>query len=151
MIIYIAADHRGFKMKEALKDFLKELGFSAVDLGAERYEDGDDYPVFAARVAEKISADATGADRGIVICGSGVGVDIAANKFPGVRSALVSFSDQAYVSRNDDDANVLALAADFMDEETAKKIVKTWLATPFSGDERHRRRIQKIKEIESRT
>ncbi len=150
MTVYIASDHRGFKLKEALKNFLRENAYTAADLGNERREEGDDYPDFAARVAEKIAAGTSGADRGIVICGSGVGVDVVANKFKGVRSALVSSPDQAYVSRNDDDANVLALAADFLDEETAKKIAKTWLATPFSGDERHRRRLQKIQEIESR-
>ncbi|MEK7520456.1 MAG: RpiB/LacA/LacB family sugar-phosphate isomerase [Patescibacteria group bacterium] len=150
MLIHIASDHRGFKLKEALKIFLKENAYQFADLGSERYEEGDDYPDFAARVAEKISAGASGPDRGMVICGSGVGVDVVANKFRGVRVALVASPDQAFVSRNDDDTNVLALAADFLDEETAKKIVATWLATPFSGEERHRRRLRKISELENR-
>ncbi len=86
--------------------------------------------------------------RGIVLCGSGVGADVVANKFPRVRCALAGGADQAFDSRNDDDSNMLALGANYLKEENAKKIVMTWLETPFSGEERHRGRIRKIALIE---
>ncbi len=147
MLIYIGADHRGFKLKESIKKFLKDSGYQLVDVGNEAYQEDDDYPDFAVAVGKAIREEPF-TRRGILICGSGVGMDIAANKFKGARSALCCNSDQAYLSRNDDDTNVLCLAADFLDEETAGKIVKTWLATPFSGENKFRQRIQKISELE---
>ncbi|MBI2506873.1 MAG: RpiB/LacA/LacB family sugar-phosphate isomerase [Candidatus Colwellbacteria bacterium] len=147
MIIYIGADHRGFKLKETLKQFLQESGYTVSDLGNTRYEEGDDYPDFAKLVGPKVSADALNS-RGIVICGSGVGVDVVANKFPNVRSALGFSSDQVMEARKDDDVNVLALASDFLEEDEAKKMVSVWLQTPFSGEERHKRRIEKIRQID---
>ncbi len=146
-VIYIGADHRGFKLKETLKQFLGESGYTVDDLGNTEYGEGDDYPDFAKLVAQKVSADALNA-RGIVICGSGVGVDVVANKFPNVRSVLGFSPDQAMASRNDDDTNVLALPADFLEEDQSKKIVSVWLQTPFSGEERHKRRIEKIRQID---
>jgi ribose 5-phosphate isomerase B len=145
MLIYIGADHRGFNLKETIKKSLKDEGYEVVDVGNDHYDEKDDYPDFAKLVAQEISKDSN--SRGILICGSGVGVDIVANKFKGVRSALVSNSDQAYSSRNDDDANVLSLAADFLDEEQIKKILSTWLATPFAGEENFRRRLEKIRQL----
>jgi ribose 5-phosphate isomerase B len=145
MLIYIGADHRGFNLKEAIKKSLKDQGYEVVDVGNDHYDENDDYPDFAVLVAREISKDLN--SRGILICGSGVGVDIVANKFKGVRSALVSNSDQAYSSRNDDDANVLSLAADFLDEEQIKKILSTWLATPFANEENFRRRLEKIRQL----
>ncbi|MBT9171075.1 MAG: Ribose-5-phosphate isomerase B [Actinobacteria bacterium] len=147
MLIYIGADHRGFELKEALKKSLKDQGYEIIDVGNEKYDENDDYPDFAKLVARVIGQDPWNR-RGILICGSGVGVDIAANKFKGVRSALVNNSDQAYLSRHDDDANILSLAAEFTDEETANQILKTWLSTPFSDEERHRRRLEKISQLE---
>lgn len=146
MLIFIGADHRGFRLKEMLKNFLKEGGYEIVDKGDAQYVEDDDYPDFAKEVAKEVDADPE-ARRGILICGSGVGVDVVANKFPRVRSALVSSNDQTFAARHDDDANVLSLAADFTTEEDAKKIVKVFLATPFSGEEKHKRRIQKISEL----
>jgi len=148
MLIYIGADHKGFQLKESLKKFLKDKGYEVVDVGNNHYDENDDYPDFAKLVARAISQDPFNR-RGILICGSGIGMDIVANKFKNVRSALVSNSDQAYLSRNDDDANVLSLAADFLDEEQAQKILTTWLVTPFSNKEHHKRRLEKITEIES--
>ena len=145
--IYVGADHRGFKLKETLKKFSQSKGEKMIDLGNDRYDEKDDYPDFAVKVAGRVSKDPSGT-RGILICGAGVGVDVVANKFKGVRSALVSSEDQAYASRNDDDANVLCLAADFLSETRAKKIVEIWLATPFSGAARHKRRLQKIMRLE---
>lgn len=146
-MIYIGADHRGFKLKEALKIYLKELNFDFEDLGALSLILDDDYPDYAISVAKKVSQD-TEKNHGILICGSGVGVDIAANKFKGIRSALLFSAEQARMSRNDDDTNVLSFAADFVDENTAKEILKIWLETPFSYLERHARRLEKIKSIE---
>lgn len=147
MLLYIGSDHRGFNLKEKLKTFIANKGYSAVDQGNFRLEPDDDYPDFAAVVAREVAADPNNR-RGILICGSGVGVSIAANKFPSVRAALAANPDQAYSSRSDLNANVLCLSADFTDEETAKKILSVWLQTPFSGEERHRRRIKKIEETE---
>jgi len=148
MLIYIGADHRGFQLKETLKKFLKDQGYEVVDVGNDHYDENDDYPDFAKLVARAVSQDTTNR-RGILICGSGVGMDIAANRFKDIRSALVGSPDQAYSSRNDDDTNLLSLAADFSDEKTAEQILKTWLATPFANQERFERRIQKINELDS--
>ncbi len=145
MFIFIGSDHRGFKLKEALKIFLKENGYEAVDVGNDHYDENDDYPDFAKAVAEKVAENPEN-NRGILICRSGVGVDIVANKFKGVRSALASNPEQARLSRNDDDANILSLAADFLSENEMREIISVWLETPFSGDENHKRRLQKIKE-----
>ncbi|MBI5733306.1 RpiB/LacA/LacB family sugar-phosphate isomerase [Candidatus Jorgensenbacteria bacterium] len=147
MLIYIGADHRGFELKEYLKNALKSMGYSVSDVGNDHYDETDDYPDFAKAVAKKISIDYENS-RGILICGSGAGVDIVANKFPNVRSALVMTADQAFDSRNDDDVNILSLGANYVDAEAAKKIVITWLQTPFAEDERFRRRIKKISQIE---
>ena len=147
MIIYIGADHRGFKLKETLKNFLQNAGYTVNDMGNTEYLEGDDYPDFAKLVAQKVSANPADS-RGIVICASGVGVDIVANKFPNIRSALGFSPDQVVEARSDDDVNVLALASDFLEEEEAKKIVSVWLQTPFDGDERDKRRIEKIRQID---
>jgi len=146
MVIYLGADHRGFNLKEGLEQFLKESGYTVVDLGNTRYEEGDDYTDFVKSVAGKVSADPL-SGRGIVACGSGVGADIVANRFKFVRSVLGFSPDQAADSRHDDDTNVLSLAADYLDLDQAKKIVSAWLQTPFSGEERYKRRIQEIDEL----
>ncbi len=148
MIIFIGADHRGFKLKEELKQFISNKGYTVVDKGSDHYDETDDYPDFAGAVAQEVIQDPDNR-RGILICGSGVGIDVVANKFSRIRSALANNSDQAFSSRNDVDANVLCLAADFLDEEEAKKILSVWLQTPFSKEERHKRRLRKIAEIES--
>lgn len=146
-MIYIGADHRGYKLKEVLKSYLKELKFDFEDLGASELIFDDDYPDYAIKVAKKV-AENPKENLGILICGSGVGVDVVANKFKGIRSALVFNAEQARMSRNDDNANVLSLSADFIEENSAKEIVKIWLETPFSWLERYARRLEKVKEIE---
>lgn len=146
-MIYIGSDHRGYNLKETLKNYLKELNYELEDMGAFELNPEDDYPDFALAVAKKVSED-TENNRGILICGSGVGVDIIANKIKRVHSALCFDAKQAQMSRNDDNTNVLSLAADFISEEKAKEIVKVWLETPFSYLERHVRRVEKIKAIE---
>ncbi len=147
MVIYLGADHRGFNLKEQIKADLKNSGYEVLDVGASSYNKDDDYPVFAKLVGEKISLDLE-RGRGILICGSGVGVDIVANKFKGVRAGLAVSPDQIYSARHDDNINVLVLAADFAEESSARNMVKTFLATPFGGDERYKRRLGEITEIE---
>jgi ribose 5-phosphate isomerase B len=147
MVIYLGADHGGFALKEKLKAVLKQDGYDPADLGAATYRDGDDYPDFAIPVAEKVSV-APDEARGILICRSGFGMDIVANKFPGVRAALPLSPDHIYQGRHDDDVNVLCLAADFIDDATAQNIMKVFISTPFAGDERYARRLKKIAEAE---
>jgi ribose 5-phosphate isomerase B len=149
MIIYIGADHRGFRLKEAIKGYIKDLGYSVYDLGNSSYDANDDYPDFAAAVAEKVSTDPVGS-MGIVICGSGVGVDVVANKFREIRSVLAFSPDQASASRAEDNTNVLALPSDFVEPETAKRIVSVWLQTPVSTDDRYKRRLEKIRSLEQK-
>ena len=148
MVIYIGADHRGFKLKESIRDFLKNKGYEVVDMGNARYDESDDYVDFAKEVAKKVGLNPDDS-RGILVCGSGVGMDIAANKFKAVRSALAISSDHVYEGRHDDNVNVLSLAANFTNEEDSKKIVGTFLETPFSPEERYRRRLDKIGQIEN--
>lgn len=148
MLIYIGADHRGFKLKESLKAYLKESGYEVIDVGNQKYDENDDYPDFASAAARKVSLDPQNS-RGVLVCGSGVGVDVVANKYQNVRSALAATPDQAAISRNDDNTNVLSLAADFLTEGEAKKILTVWLQTDFSEEERHRRRLEKIEKYEN--
>lgn len=148
MIIYLGADHRGFKLKEFLEEFLKKRGYEVIDAGNGNLDKNDDYPDFAGLAARAVSQDPL-SRRGILICGSGAGVDIVANKFDGVRSVLAANAEQAKMSRRDDDTNVLSLAAEFINEDEAEKIVKAWLETPFSGEEKYKRRLEKISEIEN--
>lgn len=149
MTIYIGADHRGFNLKERLTQMLRDEAYDVVDVGAASLMPDDDYPDYAGAVAKKVS-DAPLDARGIVLCGSGFGVDIVANKFPGVRAALAMSPDHAYQGRHDDDVNVLALAADFVDETMAMKTVKVFLTTPFGKEEKYARRVAKIGDIEAK-
>lgn len=146
MLIYIGGDHKGFKLKEFLKNFLKNHGYKVIDVGNNKYDENDDYPDFAILAAKEVSQN-TISCRGILICGSGAGVDIVANKFKGIRSVLAINAEQAKKSRSDDDTNILSLAADFINKEEAVKILDIWLKTPFSGEEKHKRRIVKIANI----
>jgi ribose 5-phosphate isomerase B len=146
-MIFIASDHRGFKLKNQLIEFLKLTGREISDLGPFEFDENDDYTDYAAAVAEKVTADPTG--RGIVICGSGVGVAVAANKIRGARAGTIFSPEQAEQAVNDDNLNVLALSADFTPMAEAEKIVMAFLNAKFSDDERYRRRIQKIKDLEN--
>jgi ribose 5-phosphate isomerase B len=119
-----------------------------IDLGPKDYNPDDDYPNFAKLVAEKIQENPE--NMGIVICGNGVGISIAINKFKGVRAALSWEPKHAESTRTDDGANVLALPADYISKEKALEIVQTWLSTNFSGEDRHIRRLVQISEIESK-
>ena len=142
MNIYIGADHRGFELKTKLVPYLIENGHSVVDVGALEYSVTDDYPVFARKVAEAVINDK--GSRGIVLCGSGIGVSIVSNRMSGARAALCTDADSARSARNDDDANILALGADEITEHHTVEVVETFLSTPFSHEERHIRRLKEI-------
>jgi len=144
MQIGLACDHGGFELKEELKAFLKSLGAEPVDLGTFN-EDSVDYPDFGIRVAEKISKGEL--EKGILICGTGIGMSIVANKFRGVRAALVNDLYSARFCREHTDANILVIGGRIVGKDLAKEIVKTWFQTPFAGG-RHKRRLEKIEALE---
>lgn len=146
MKIAVASDHRGFDIKDKILALLQELDFEVVDYGPES-GDNVDYPEFAARVAQAVSEGQV--DRGILICGTGIGMCIVANKFPGVRAASCHDDLTAEMSRLHNDANVLCLSGDLLGERLAHRMVEIWMKTEFEGG-RHARRVQKIAEYESR-
>ncbi len=140
----LASDHAGFELKEEMKKFLIGLGYTVYDFGVEGSEPAD-YPDYAKAVAEKVSSGQY--ERGMLLCGSGVGMAIVANKFPKVRAVQVSDVHTAVMSRKHNDTNVLTLAGRITEKDLAKEIVKAWLETPFEGG-RHERRLKKIEDIE---
>ena len=142
--IIIGSDHAGFLLKESLKPFLEALGLFVLDVGADS-DQAVDYPDFGKKVAGAVSAGLY--PRGIAICGSGIGMSIVANRFPGVRAALCLDAETARLARLHNDANILVLAGRKTDPQTARDIVKTWLETAFEGG-RHQRRLDKITELE---
>jgi ribose 5-phosphate isomerase B len=144
MKIAIGSDHRGFMAKERLKGLLADLGYEVVDYGTDTPKSYD-YPDVAAPVARAV-ADGK-AERAILLCGTGLGVSISANKVCGVRAALCHDELTAQMSRQHNDANVLCLPADLIGEALMRRIVEVWLETAFEGG-RHARRVQKIMEIE---
>ena len=146
MSIFLGADHRGFKLKEKIKNYLQKLNFSFEDLGNFKFDPKDDYPDFAFLVAKKVAQKK---GKGILICGSGEGMCIVANKVKGIRAATAFTPSQAKTLREKNDINILCLASDWIKEKEAKKIVEVFLKTKFSGLIRHKRRIEKIKKIEN--
>jgi ribose 5-phosphate isomerase B len=148
-MIYLAADHRGFELKENLKKYLLEKGYAIEDVGAFVYDKDDDYVDFARIASEKIAVNPR-EHKGIFVCGSGHGMDVVANKHRGILAAKCSDVECAIQSREHGNSNVLSLGADYTTFEEAKEIVDVWLKTSFSGEERHSRRLNKIKEIEER-
>ena len=151
MKIYIGTDHAGFELKEELKIFLESLGCEVEDKGAFEFNEADDYPDFIFPVVKAVAEDITkGLDsRGIVIGGSGQGEAIVANKVKGIRAAVVYDEYSAKMSRKHNDANIISLGNRALNTNKAKELVELWLETPFSNDERHKRRIEKIKAIEN--
>jgi len=145
-MIYLASDHRGFDAKEQLKVFLKSLNFDFEDLGPFEYNDDDDYPDYAFKLGETVVKNSA---KGIIICGSGVGVNIAANKVRGVRAGYSESVENAVKSRTDDNTNILVLDNMTFNPDTDFPIVRTWLTTEFSNEERHKRRLKKIADYES--
>ena len=145
MKISIGSDHGGFQLKEALKAHLLEAGHAVTDVGAFD-ESSVDYPVYARKAAELV-ADGT-CERGIVVCSTGIGISIAANKVRGIRCALCTDLYSARLTRDHNNTNMLALGQFVTGEALAFAIADTWLETPFSGGERHQRRIDGISAIE---
>jgi ribose 5-phosphate isomerase B len=147
MKIAIGCDHRGFDVKTKLVELVAKLGHEVVDVGSFNPESCD-YPDIAASVARKVSTGE--ADRGILLCGSGIGMCIAANKIPGIRAAPCHDDLTAEMSRRHNDLNVLCLSADMLGERLIDRLVEVWLSTPFEGG-RHSRRLEKIAELERTT
>lgn len=145
MIIALGADHGGFYLKKVLEEHLRKLGHTVDDFGTHS-EDAVDYPDYARAVAQAIRENK--AERGILICGSGVGAGVAANKFPGIRAAVCHDTFSAHQGVEDDNMNVLCLGARVVGPELAKEIVRIYLSATFSGAERHVRRLGKIADIE---
>ncbi len=146
MKVFIGADHRGFYLKEKIAKWLFEWGCQYLDVGAQRLEPGDDYTKYASDVASLVAENKN--SRGILLCGSGVGADVAANKFDGVRASIGIDPEQVGKGRSDDDMNVLVIAAEHTPEHTAKEIIKAFLNTKFDEKARHKRRLEDIKKIE---
>ena len=146
MKVAIGADHGGFALKNIIAPFLESKGFEVLDFGAYGPEASDDYPDFSKTVAEAILQGK--AERGILVCGSGVGASVAANKFPGIRSAVCHDTYSAHQGVEDDDMNVLSLGERVIGPELAKEIVLRFLSARFSGAERHVRRLEKVKGME---
>ena len=144
MKISIACDHGGYELKENLKKWLEDSNYEVIDYGTYNTESCD-YPDFGRLAAEAVANKTV--DKGIVICTTGIGMSIVANKVDGVRCALVSNADAASLTRRHNDSNVLALGAKYTDFELAKQIAYVWLTTEFEGG-RHQRRVDKIMEIE---
>ena len=142
----IAADHGGFYLKEEVKSILTGLGFQVTDVGAHAYDGDDDYPEFASRVAACVSSGEF--PRGIIICGSGVGASVTANKFPGVRAGLCHDSYSAHQGVEHDDMNILCLGARVVGTEVAKELITAFIGASFTGEERHARRLGKLLDIE---
>src|SRR5437870_661700 len=142
-MLYLGSDHGGYKLREELKQFLKKKKIAFSDLGPKKLVSNDDYPVYTKKVAKAVEKNLK-KNLGILICRSGQGVCIDANKFKGIRAALAWNEKIAKHSRTDDNANVLCLASDYISTEVAEDIVAVWLKTPFSNAPRHLRRIKEI-------
>ncbi len=145
MKISLGADHAGYLLKDRIRQYISERGYLVIDEGTNT-SDSVDYPDFAVRVAEDVAAGR--AERGILVCGSGIGMAITANKIPGIRAANISNAYEAQMSREHNDLNILTLGARILNESDAMHIVQIWLDTPFSGG-RHTGRLDKIREIET--
>ncbi|HUD10688.1 MAG TPA: RpiB/LacA/LacB family sugar-phosphate isomerase [Candidatus Saccharimonadales bacterium] len=148
MKVFIGADHQGFQLKAKLVDYLRSSGHEVIDEGDTVLKQDDDFPQFAGRVAQALLADSSQDARGILICGSGQGMCMAANRFKGIRASLAWDVDEAHTVRNDDDSNILCLPASILKSERAMVIIQTWLSTPFAGALRYKRRIKEMDELQ---
>jgi ribose 5-phosphate isomerase B len=147
MHIAIGADHAGFALKQKLGDYLHELGHAVIDLGTMN-QDPVDYPDYAEAVGKAVLQGQ--AERGVLICGSGVGASVAANKLPGIRAAVCHDTYSARQGVEHDDMNILVFGARIIGEELARELVRVFLAARFTAEERHLRRVEKIKALEKR-
>lgn len=149
MRIYFVSDHAGFEMKNILVEFIRELGFEVEDLGPDKLNPQDDYPLLVEKAGLEIFKNPENS-KAVILGGSGQGEAIVANRFPNVR-AMVFYGhnlDIIRLSREHNDSNILSLGARFISVEEAKEAVKLWLETPFSGDKRHTRRLEEIDKLE---
>lgn len=146
MLVYLGADHAGFALKESVKDHLESRGVAFDDLGAHVLDPGDDYPERAAAVAKAVVSNPR--SLGILFCGNAEGIMIAANKFDGIRAGIGYSVEAAQTMRNDDNANILSLPGRLHTVDEPFAIVDAFLATPFSGEERHLRRLKEVTRIE---
>ena len=146
LCVALGADHAGYELKSKLLPWLKEQGFEIIDKGASSLDPQDDYPDFSQAVAQAVASGL--AQRGILVCGSGVGGVIAANKVPGARAGLCHDTYSAGQGVEHDDMNVLCLGARVIGEELARKLITTFLNAQFTGEERHRRRLEKVLALE---
>ncbi len=148
--IILAADHAGFRLKETVKSFLQEKGYEIEDVGAGEFKEDDDYPEYMIKAAMKVVEDASGGIKAVIFGGSGQGEAMVANRFPGARACVWYGGDMEVLkaSRNDNDSNMLSIGARFVDEQGLKRAVELWLSTPFSNEERHKRRIGQMDSIE---
>lgn len=151
MKIYLGADHRGFAMKEKVFAYLAKHGYDVEDIGDNELDPNDDFPEFAQLAVMRVLGDEDKDPRAILICGGGQGMAIAANRFRGIRAVVLSDAFEARESRNDNDANILALPARMLETDDAawQGVVETWLNTPFAGAARFRRRNAQIDEMAS--
>jgi ribose 5-phosphate isomerase B len=147
MKIFIGADHRGYELKEKIAKWLFEMDHAFQDLGALSLDPNDDYTKYAEDVASLVAKNE--GSRGVLLCGSGIGVEIVANKFDGVRAGIGENVLQVEKGRNDDDMNILVIAADYTSEKEAKAMLIAFLETPFSGKARYEKRLQEIGKIEA--
>ncbi len=147
MRVAIGSDHAGFELKESLTAFLRELGHEVVDVGTHDTASVD-YPDYAEALGNALREGR--ADRGVLICGSGVGASVAANKLPGIRAALCHDTYSAHQGVEHDDMNVLVMGGRVIGPELARELVKAYLGATFTGEERHRRRLEKIHALERR-
>ncbi|MBI3984911.1 MAG: RpiB/LacA/LacB family sugar-phosphate isomerase [Candidatus Levybacteria bacterium] len=146
MTIFLGADHRGFTLKNQIKSWLLEKDFDVQDLGAKSYVTNDDFVEYAVSAGERVAEEK--GTKGIVVCGSGAGVEIATNKVKGARCTLGQSAEQVKKAREADDVNVLAIASDFTNFEKAQKIIESFLQTSFVPSENHTRRIEKISKLD---
>ncbi len=150
--IYLGSDHGGFELKGNLKPWLSELGYEVEDFGAHTLVSGDDYPDYASLVATQVANDLTEGKKsvGILSCRSGGGMVIVANKVKGIRAIVVYDQKSAVHAKKHDDANIISFSADWTTLDQVKEMISTFLETKFLGEERHVRRINKIKEFENK-
>jgi len=146
--LYIGADHRGYHLKNVLLRELRSMGYEITDLSDASPNPDDDYPVFASRVSRAV-LESNGNSFGILLCGSGQGMAMTANRFKGIRAAVAWDKNQARLARNDDDSNVIALPADIFEKEIeeAVKIIEVWVDTPFESIPRRARRIREMDQL----
>jgi len=149
MRVGIAADHGGFGLKEELRGRLTAAGHEVVDFGANKLEEGDDYPDFVIQLGRAVASCAV--ERGIAVCGSGVGASICANKVPGVHAALINDHFSAHQGAEDDHMNILCLGGRVMGPMVAWELVESFLAAEFSQEERHLRRLSKVAALEKKS